>query len=125
MISFSAVFAILWSHFFADFILQRRVDAEGKSSSFYSLFVHIWCYVTALIAIMFGFNFIFNLTDSPLIIINWAVFNAIAHMVVDFFTSRASKKYFTKGDTHTAFSIIGFDQWLHSIMLLGTWMWIF
>ena len=102
LIVFTVLFAI---HFLADFMLQTDWMAKGKSKSLLPLLVHITIYSVCFIP-LFGWKF--------------AAVNGALHMVIDFFSSRASSYLFKKNDIHNAFVVIGFDQLLHILCLMWT-----
>lgn len=51
----------------------------------------------------------------------WAFWNGAAHFVVDYFTSRGSSFFFSHKEIHWAFLVIGFDQLIHTVLLIKTW----
>ena len=104
-ISLSILFTLLTMHYICDFLLQSDKMAKGKSSSMELLTLHVTAYSIPF-ALMFG----------PL----YGAVNFFLHMLVDFFTSRVTKKLFAKNEHHWAFAVIGFDQLLHYACLIGT-----
>jgi hypothetical protein len=76
--------------------------AQGKSKSVKWLSIHILVYMMPLL--FFGIKF--------------ALLNAAAHWVIDFFTSRATSYLWKKQDVHNFFVVIGFDQLLHALILI-------
>lgn len=94
-------YAILFTHWFADFVCQTRQMANNKSSSNYWLFVHVLIY--SLIMSVFGVKF--------------GVVNGLAHFATDFCTSRGTSYFWKTRNTHAFFSVIGFDQFLHVAVL--------
>ena len=99
------IYAVLFIHWVADFILQTDRQAKGKSSSVIRLLEHILTY-TIVMVFFFGFKF--------------GLVNGAAHFIIDFFTSKATKYLYNKGDTHNFFVVIGLDQLLHTIILIYT-----
>jgi hypothetical protein len=122
---------ILFTHFVADFMLQTDKMAKGKSSSNRWLTYHILAYSTVLL-VVFG---------------PWyALANGLCHWSTDYITSRLSSRRWklaaeaqaiiadpTTGTdvkqwaamnnahhVHWFFVIIGFDQFLHAVMLIIT-----
>lgn len=95
---------ILFVHWFADFVLQTRKQATNKSTSNYWLAKHVLVYTLCLVP--FGWKY--------------ALINGAAHFCTDWVTSRASSYFYKKTDFHKFFSVIGFDQYLHVIVLLHT-----
>jgi len=96
------ILILIWMHFIADFLLQSDMMAINKSKSIKWLSVHIFWY--SLIFFNFGFKF--------------AIFNAGAHFLIDFVTSRITSKLWQKEQRHWFFITIGFDQALHITTLI-------
>ena len=95
---------IVWLHWFGDFILQSDRMALNKSKSNYWLSLH---------ALTYGL---------PLLLLGWkfALVNAAAHGVVDFFTSRGTAWLWKKEERHWFFVTVGFDQAVHLTVLFWT-----
>lgn len=112
MISVSVVLFMMFVHWIADFRHQTDEMARGKSKSNYWLSVHAGIYtaIMALGACVFIPTF--------WAWVAWVAFNGAAHWVTDYFTSRASSKYFAVGDYHNGFVVVGFDQWIHLACLM-------
>lgn len=100
---------ILFAHWVADFVGQSDYMAKGKSSNNWILLWHITVY-TGLLGLMTAFR-------NP----TWALLNGAIHFVVDWFTSRASSKLYKDGKIHEFFVVIGFDQFIHTALLIYTW----
>lgn len=98
------IYLVFIVHWIADFILQTDKMATNKSTSFRWLSSHVAAYTLCLMP--FGPKF--------------ALVNGASHMVVDFFTSRATSYLWKKGDRHNFFVVIGFDQLLHALVLVAT-----
>lgn len=115
MISVQVVLFILFIHFLADFGLQTNDQAVNKSTSDYYLATHVGvyslCWLIAMYVLtgMMSFAFLF------------AFITFLAHFGTDYVTSRISKAYFGKNDYHNGFVVVGFDQLLHYIQLIGTY----
>lgn len=116
---------IIAAHTASDFALQRRVDAESKSSSWYHLSIHMLCYMVAMITIMGLFNLIFNFTNEPMILVLWIFINVCHHFFIDSITSRQIKYYYENGNTYVAINFLGLDQFFHIFTLLFTWAFFF
>ena len=99
------VFVIIWLHFIADFILQSDNIAKNKSKSNVALSIHMIIYGLPLFLI------------GPL----YASINAILHGITDYVTSRVTSYYWSKGETHNFFVVIGLDQANHLTCLIGTY----
>lgn len=127
MISLTSVTIILISHFVADFLFQTNWLSKGKSKSVMKLSVHILTYTTVLTLLCSSIIF----TDESKTLTDIFVFGIISgllHFGVDFITSKITSMQYANGHLGSDripnfgfFSTIGFDQFLHSIMLL----WIF
>ncbi len=101
---------LLITHFIADFVLQEDRVAKGKSKSNWILAEHVTIYMLPFIFIV-----------SPL----YALINGILHFAIDYFTSRLTGKLWAEGRVHDFFVVIGFDQLLHALSLIGTYYLMF
>lgn len=101
---FLALLIILFFHYVADFVFQTSWMAENKSSSMKALGWHIATY------------------SIPFFIvgIKYAVLNALLHGIVDYFSSRQSKRAYQEKSMKEFWIIIGLDQLVHQICLIGT-----
>lgn len=54
--------------------------------------------------------------------IMWALINGLAHLVVDYVSSRAMRQARENGDTRRFFLYLGIDQMLHAWFLLGSFV---
>lgn len=115
---------ILASHFIADFIWQTDEMAKGKGVSNnpwnLHLFQHCVMY-SGIIAFLYAVMRLF--VDGihvkiPIEMLVVFVVLFITHYLTDWVTSRVSKYYFDKGDTHNGFVTIGFDQVIHYLTLI-------
>ena len=107
MIDLYVFIYILTAHWVADFVLQTRQMAENKSKDNIALATHGTAYTLGMMV----------LTLNPM----YALVNGIAHVVVDYYTSRLSSRMWKKGDVHSFFVVIGFDQLLHVATLAITY----
>lgn len=115
MINVVDCFAIFFIHFFADFVLQNEWMGANKSKEWAPLLTHIGVYtVTCLIYGMF-------LLTMPNAIM-WALVNGLAHLVVDYISSRAMRRARESGNTRRFFLYLGIDQMIHAWFLLGSFM---
>ena len=96
---------ILLVHWIADFVLQKREWANNKSKSVVALSKHCAVYSLCLTPFIFQFGVMY-----------WVI-NSFGHFVIDFCTSKATSKLYLKCDYHNFFVVIGFDQFLHYILL--------
>jgi hypothetical protein len=107
----------MFGHWIADFVLQSDNMAKGKSKSFYWLTVHVYVYTLFM---AFTTLFLVGIMFNPITWFSWLTLNGVAHWMTDFFTSRCSSFYFTKGDYHNGFVVVGFDQFIHLVFLIVT-----
>lgn len=115
--------ALLFIHWFADFVLQTHWQASNKSKNNVALATHVLVYT---ICLFFTVPFIF--ASSEPLFNKWLYFiflNGILHFITDYFTSRASSKLYAKQDWHNFFVVVGFDQLIHQFTLALTMIWIF
>jgi hypothetical protein len=97
-----SLYVLLSLHFFMDFVFQSNNMATKKSTSNKWLLIHVACYSTPFL--FFGIPF--------------ALINGLSHLVIDYVTSRISKKFWEAKQLHWFFVVIGFDQLLHTSILL-------
>lgn len=112
-------FTFLLYHFIGDFCLQPRWVAESKSSSNKALGIHILIYgLNLFLGMVTGLSLYYNTGGSvvPLeifgIALSLCVFNSAMHFMVDWATSRLSKKAYLNKDMDSFWMIIGADQML-------------
>jgi len=103
IVTLKVISFILFLHWLGDFVLQSDWMAKNKSHSIKALSFHVFIYGAGFF-IFFGWRF--------------ALINMIAHFVVDYFTSKLTKKLWEKGDVHNFFVVIGADQYFHTVFLL-------
>ena len=89
-------------HFVGDFIFQSDDMSKSKATDIKQLLLHCMCYILP---------FVILLNPTVLIIL------FVSHFCIDFVTSKIIKKIWVK-DIHGAFVTIGFDQFLHQIIIL-------
>ena len=127
MITFIELIFFLLVHWVADFCYQTDEQAKNKSKSNYYLLSHTVTYS----AIWFIFIALYLMTiksEEPVMFFKIGLFTVItflSHTVQDYFTSRLNTKLWNKGDTHNFFVSVGFDQVLHYIQLIGTYLLLF
>lgn len=110
MFTWEVIASILVWHFMADFVLQREKWKRTKSSSMIALSLHCLTY-GAIMFMMVSFL-------SPI----WAIFNMLAHFVIDYFTSRIMKPLWEDGEFNDFFFYLGLDQLMHYLTLFGSYM---
>lgn len=108
---------ILFAHTIGDFVLQTRSMAENKSIGYKTLFNH--CIIYSLpIAILGSILSILDISFPQPI---YLIVNIMLHFIVDFFTSRLSKKFYLSNQMNHFWWCIGFDQFLHISCLVLTY----
>lgn len=107
-IELTTILLLVWMHFIADFVLQSDKMAKNKSSSNKWLLAHVATY--SLVFIPIG--------------LVYALVNFALHFIVDYFTSRITKRLYAGGKIHWFFVVIGVDQALHLTALFGTYVWL-
>lgn len=110
--------ALLFVHWFADFVLQTHWQAQNKSKNNEALAAHVGVYSFAL---MIGSAIIFGQSAG------WVWFfllNGALHFATDYFTSRWSSRLYAKQDWHNFFVVVGLDQLIHQVTLALTMLWL-
>lgn len=108
MIDLSVLCILIVMHFFADFVLQSDSVAKNKSRKNRVLLWHVTLY--SLPFLYFGWLF--------------ALVNFILHFVTDYISSKITKKLWAQKQTHWFFVTIGFDQMIHLLCLVTTYVWL-
>jgi hypothetical protein len=116
MIEVKTVLFLVIVHFLADFALQTNNQATKKSTSNLYLSYHVGMYALTWFFAMWAYH------GSWLMAMNFALITFSAHWVTDYTTSRISKKFFDAQDYHNGFVVVGFDQVLHYVQLLVTYV---
>lgn len=118
-----ALILLLFFHFVADFLFQNDWMALNKSKNNIPLATHVFVY--SLIMVIPAL-FIFD----AVIALQFACFNGILHYSVDYLTSRASswmrvngKMGSNKIPNISFWGVIGFDQFLHTAILILSYSW--
>lgn len=112
---------IIWliiAHWIADFVFQDEQWALNKSKSIIALLKH-----TSMYTIVMGFLFFPILQEYilPFLAINFAMHTATDYVTSKIVASRFQQKYLGGRIPNLgAFSVIGFDQVLHYIVLFST-----
>jgi Protein of unknown function (DUF3307) len=112
-----AILAILFIHWFADFVLQTDKQAKGKSKNWNDLLTHtavysgVWLLVCNTLILMYWLPNTFYL---------FAPITFVFHTATDYTTSRVNSKLWEAGKTHNFFVSLGFDQLLHHAQLFIT-----
>lgn len=112
MLNLSNILFVLFLHWVGDFVLQSDKTAKRKGTSNLTLSYHVGTYSLSL--------FVGSLLImSPIQGLIYVLINGSFHFVTDYWTSRWTKKVYDTSDPHNFFVVIGLDQFLHSIVLLG------
>lgn len=98
------LFALIWVHWFSDFVLQTDKMAMNKSKSNLWLLFHVVVYTIPFL--YFGVLF--------------ALINGAAHFLVDYVTSRINSRLWAAKKVHYFFVGVGIDQAIHMTILLYT-----
>lgn len=101
----TTLLVIVWTHFFADFVLQTNQMAQNKSTSNYWLSLHVLVYMIP-----------FVVTLGPA----FALVNGLLHLLVDWCTSRINSQLWREGKVHYFFVGVGVDQAIHMTCLIVT-----
>ena len=108
----------MFIHWIADFICQTDKQAKNKSKSLLALIGHTFIY-----SVVFGIASCFFLNyTNPIVPTIFFGITFITHTLIDFVTSKINSKLYSSGKTHWFFTSIGFDQFLHLSILMGTYL---
>lgn len=111
------ILAIFVVHFLADFVFQTSQMATGKGKSLKWLSVHIGVYgFVSLMSLYMVGKFI----DSFYLGFAWWLGNVALHFITDFITSKITSKFWEAKNYRLFFVMIGFDQLIHNLCLIGT-----
>lgn len=108
-------------HWVFDFHLQSDEMAKGKSKDNGTLMSHVSVYSIGLVFMLLFNLFFFKTVLAGAIFI---LLNSVLHFCTDWVTSRASAALWVDQKVHDFFVCIGFDQWIHTICLFGTFVWL-
>lgn len=108
----------MMAHYLADFVLQTRWQAENKSSNYAALTSHVAVYSLVMSVAMLW------ILPTLFVAQMWLLFTFVSHWITDWCTSRLSKFYFSRKDWHNGFVVIGLDQYIHLVCLLGATYWV-
>jgi len=112
------VIFLLCAHFVADFCFQTQEMAQEKSKSLRALFDHVWVYTAVIMVLVAAFLFAAGLDVANAVC--FAGINGVVHFGIDYVTSRINRILYEAKETHWFFVGIGFDQLLHTSILVGT-----
>ena len=110
-------------HYLADFCLQTVYQAQNKGvgKSFWNvaLFNHVGMYSIVWFLSVVAISSITGWGLSTCLLFTLITF--VCHYLTDWFTSRIGKQFWTSGDYHNGFVVVGIDQVLHYIQLLSAY----
>lgn len=123
---FLGVILILVVHYVADFICQPDEIATKKSDDIKALMTHIFIYTIVFFILFCLYGVVLNafaILAIPLKVwiqigLGVSIVNAILHYIVDYFTSKICKYFWQKEQRRNFFLVIGFDQLLHTSLLI-------
>lgn len=112
---------VLLLHWLADFVCQSHWMASNKSKSNKALGLHVAVYT---IVMTLGLAPVFALPSIGVrAAALFAAITFVTHFATDYVTSRITSRLWAKQDWHNFFVVVGFDQLLHYVTLLGTLAW--
>jgi hypothetical protein len=109
---------ILFCHWLNDFVGQGYLFpsleiGKNKSKDIAILWVHILLYTAGMWLLLWPFM-------GMATALAFAALNGSIHLVIDYFTSKASSKAYADGNIRWFWTVIGFDQFLHVAVLCAT-----
>ena len=104
-------------HLVADFIFQPRWIANTKSYNIESLLWHVLIYTTTMCIFLIAVGYISKYSITSVIPM-FVIGVALSHLMVDFVSSKMTKKFHLDGKQYAFFTTIGLDQFLHEASLL-------
>lgn len=106
------VLYLLFMHWVADFCFQSNWMAQNKSSKLDALSCHVLIYSLilsiAIVPIVSDINLVFY----------FFFYMVGTHFLIDYVTSRITKVLWEKRSVHNFFVVIGFDQFLHQVVII-------
>jgi membrane-bound metal-dependent hydrolase YbcI (DUF457 family) len=117
MLIIATIFALLYTHFVADFWFQSDKMALNKSTSLLWLTLHCLAYFTVSLLCLCFIFYNFNLNNFK-IVFEYCLYLSLSHWVIDLFTSKLSSYFWKREKRHEFFIVIGFDQLLHQVTIL-------
>ena len=119
MISIPMILYLLFAHWVADFLCQTTEMGTMKSKDHVVLIKHTAVYSTVMSLFMVPLIWI------PLInVVTFWIITFVCHTAQDYITSKITSKRFSQqlyNGWTGAFTVIGFDQWLHYIQIFITY----
>jgi hypothetical protein len=109
----------LLTHWVADFVFQTDWEAKNKSINNYALTKHVLKYSLMWLIPIVGTAFF---TSVPIILFWFIPITFVCHWVTDYFTSRLNSRLWKTNKVHEFFVSVGFDQVLHYVQLVLTFL---
>lgn len=106
------IFLLISLHFVADFLLQNDKMALNKSSSVKWLVIHCFVYYLPF----------YIVEVAGLLPVGFSILNGTIHFMIDFISSKVSKKFYNLNNRYLFFLIIGLDQLIHYVTLFLTYV---
>jgi hypothetical protein len=119
------IFAILFIHWVADFVMQRDEIAKSKSKSIVVLNIHSLEYIAVWFLPLFYYSMTIEEPYKLLSFIGFMIITYVSHFITDYYTSRLNARLWKKGKSHRFFVSVGFDQLLHYGQLFLTFYYCF
>lgn len=109
----------LFGHWFADFVCQDDGTAKNKSTNNVVMAKHCLSYTMWLFLVLMPF-LIYSYNISKELIVTSFLIVLFSHVIIDVITSRLNSYLWKTEQRHWFFVSIGFDQFLHISILLGS-----
>ena len=121
MIPTTIIVLYLFIHWYADFVCQTDKQAKNKSTSIKWLLKHTSIYgliITIFTYILYLNNFFgAQYWYLPLI---FGLIQFVTHTLVDYITSKINSHLWKNGQVHEFFVMIGFDQFIHYVIMFSS-----
>jgi hypothetical protein len=116
MIILIKIFILRLIHFFADFVVQSKWQAENKSKNELALLLHVMSYTAVWLIVVWTY------TKDLAATAGFCGFTFGLHWFTDAITSRLTNKAFiTNKDYRLGFQLVETDQMIHFIQLCLCW----
>ena len=112
------ILIVVAAHWVGDFVLQTQWMAENKSKSVAVLSTHVAVYTCVMMWAVATFTMTTSLRVED--VLAWVTLNGALHLIVDSVTSVASSHFWYKREYRKFFMVVGFDQCVHYVCLIGT-----
>lgn len=107
MIDFTMFASLFILHWLSDYVWQSRKNADAKWNDVRALVDHVSMYVLPFTVFVYMY--------APTFAAGWMFVNYLwlSHLAVDYFTSKATHKYYEQKNYKMFFVVLGADQLLH------------